>query len=175
MVLKISGIQGEMQWRNTVFFKKSALHYWPIATKFITDIAHAQGMKSMEFQKDPWDRRRDTVEKVMCSSSKVSIIMAAATELKRVVAHAQWMIAMEFQKYRWNRWRDTVEKVLVPQLKWPSLLKTTKQKSRRPSFCIAIPALITSLGLVTNTYIYNRDYACGNDFQSRLKTLTRAC
>jgi len=26
---------------------------------------------AVEFQKDPWNRRQDTVEKVLCSSSKV--------------------------------------------------------------------------------------------------------
>ena len=82
---------------------------------------------------------------------------------------------MQFQKDRWNRRRDTVEKVLLPKAKWPSLLQTANQSSRRPSFCIAILALITSLGLLTNTYNYNRYYSCSNDFQSRLKTPARAC
>jgi hypothetical protein len=35
--------------------------------------------------------------------------------------------------------------------------------SRRPSFCLAIPTLIASLGSVTDTLNYNWDFACAND------------
>ena len=45
---------------------------------------------------------------------------------------------------------------------------------RRPSVCVAIPALTASLGLVTDSLIYNGNCAYANDFPSRLKTPTWA-
>ena len=42
--------------------------------------------------------------------------------------------------------------------------------SRRPSGCLAIPALTASLGSVTDTLNYNWDCAYANDFPSQLKT-----
>jgi hypothetical protein len=44
--------------------------------------------------------------------------------------------------------------------------------SRRPSVCLAIPALTASLGSVTDNY--NVDCSYANDFPSRLKTPTLA-
>ena len=46
--------------------------------------------------------------------------------------------------------------------------------SRRPSVCLAIPALIGSLVSVTDTLNYNWNCAYTNDFPSRLKTPTWA-
>jgi len=71
-----------------------------------------------------------------------------------------------------HRWTDG--RMLFPHMVFIFTNQPTKDLTR-PSFCIAIPTLIASLDTVTNTYNYNKDYACGNNFQSHLKILTWTC
>jgi hypothetical protein len=65
---------------GTLFFQQSAVRYWPIATKLIPNVGHAHWVRSMEFQKDLCNRMWDTVEKVLCSSSKVPYILTDCTQ-----------------------------------------------------------------------------------------------
>jgi hypothetical protein len=49
-----------------------------------------------------------------------------------------------------------------------------KGASRRPSVCIAIPALTALLRSISDTYNYYRDGAYDNDFLLQLKAPMRA-
>jgi hypothetical protein len=112
-------VKARCSWEGTLFFKQSALRYWPIATKLIPIVWHVQWVIDVEFQKDPWNRRQDAMEKVLCSSSKVPFVI---DQSQPILGHAHWVRDMEFQKDPWDRRQDTMEKVLCSSVKSPTLL-----------------------------------------------------
>lgn len=99
--------------------------------------------------------------------------MAISLLLSRHGAWLQWCAEIRLLT---PLWPTTIYSVEANDCVQPN--QRTNQKnwgrsaSRRPSVCLAIPALTLSLGSVPYTLNYNWDYAYANDFPSRLKNPT---
>jgi hypothetical protein len=83
-----------LQWKTrcalqrTFFSKENALRYWPIATKIVPFVAHAQRVQGMKFQENPSNGSRETDERVFFPPSKLSLFIARSQPKLGISSHA---------------------------------------------------------------------------------------
>ena len=85
----------------------NALLYSPIATKLTRVVGHDGWVLDMEFQEDPLNGRRDTAEKVLCSSCKVPFIL----ERSRPNLHVLYAMEAEWQIWSFRNTPSMKEEV----------------------------------------------------------------
>jgi hypothetical protein len=127
---KIRCIEEEIQARRSCVLYVKCPYFWSIATKHTSVVGHGGGELDMEFPEKPLNGRRDTVTKVLYSTSKVPFVKDWS-QLTSVVAHGGLVLEIEFHKDPLNERRGTAENVLCSSSKvtfiieqsWPNLTR----------------------------------------------------
>jgi len=70
-------LQRKPRWKPvvTLFFRPSTLNYSPIATQLTPLVTHECKMRIMYFEENGSDGSQNTTEKVLCSPSRVPLII----------------------------------------------------------------------------------------------------
>jgi hypothetical protein len=120
---KITRMEVEIQSRDYCIIQiKSTLNCWPMKTKLTCFVGNGSRMPDMEFQENPSNGRQHTAERILCSPSKVTLII----DWSRWNLTVSWGMRAEWYKWNFRKISQTEDEIqpkrlFALQVKYPSL------------------------------------------------------
>ena len=134
--IRIQGTGSEIQWRKIFFLQVKFSSLLTDRNQNFTVVAHVQWTICVEFRKDSWNRRWDTVEKGLCPSSKVPSLLTDHIQNYTICrACAVSDIFFSFRKIHEIEVEIPWIKYFVLQVKCPSLSTNRNQTYNNCSAC----------------------------------------